>query len=60
MHLPQGDYHTLSGYIVMTTESIPEEGDKIRLNGYEFVVEEVSDKKIEVVHVRLVDDDPDD
>lgn len=55
---PEGnDYTTLSGYIVMTTGEIPEEGSSIELNGYQFTFEQVSNKKIEVVQVtRLYDD----
>lgn len=54
LHFPEGDYHTLSGYLVMTTEEIPTKDTKITLNGYTFVLEQVSDTKIEVVRV-LVD-----
>jgi len=47
--LPSGDYQTLSGYIVMTSGSIPEEGAEIELDGYKFILESVSDTKIETV-----------
>ena len=46
-----GEYHTLSGYIVMTTESIPNQGDEVILGKYRFVLEMVSDTKIETVRV---------
>ena len=49
--LPEGDYHTLSGYLVMTHGAIPERGDVMELNGYRFVLELVSDTKIETVRV---------
>ncbi len=51
IHLPEGDYHTLSGYLVMTTETIPEQGAEIELNDYKFVLELVSDTKIETVRI---------
>jgi len=41
----------LSGYLVMTTENIPEEGADIELDGYRFILLSVSDKKIETVKV---------
>jgi putative hemolysin len=51
IELPEGDYHTLSGYLVMTTETIPEQGAEIELNGYKFILEMVSDTKIEMIRV---------
>jgi CBS domain containing-hemolysin-like protein len=49
--LPEGDYHTLSGYLVMTTETIPEKDQEVILDGYRFIFELVSDTKIEMVRV---------
>jgi len=51
LNFPEGDYQSLSGYVVMTTEDIPNQGDVINLAGYKFVLEEVSDTKIEVIRV---------
>lgn len=51
LNFPEGEYHTLSGYIVMTSGSIPEPNAKIQMDGYDFILEEVSDTKIEVVRV---------
>ena len=51
------DYSTLSGYIVMTTGEIPEEGSEIELDGYKFSFEHVSDKKIELVRVTKLHDE---
>ena len=49
INLPLGDYQTLSGYIVMTSGNIPEQGAEMELDGYKFVLESVSDTKIETV-----------
>ena len=54
LELPEGDYTTLSGYLVMTTGNIPEQGDEIELLGRRFVLEEVGDTKIELVRVEIV------
>lgn len=51
LHLPEGEYHTLSGYLVMTTGSIPQQGEEIELNGTRFILEQVSETKIETVKV---------
>ncbi len=51
LNIPEGEYHTLSGYIVMTSGSIPQENEKIQMDGFDFILEEVSETKIEVVRV---------
>ena len=51
LDFPEGDYHTLSGYLVMTTATIPEQGVEIQLHGYRFILELVSETKIETVRV---------
>jgi len=48
---PTGDYNTLSGYIINATQSIPEQGARITLDDKNFVLELVSDRKIETVRV---------
>lgn len=56
LDLPEGEYSTLSGYIVMTTETIPEQGSEIILGNYKFVVESVSETKLETVRVIRLDE----
>ena len=51
LRLPEGEYHTLSGYLVMTIAHIPAQGDEIVLNGLKFILDSVSDTKIETVRV---------
>ena len=51
LNFPEGDYLTLSGYLVMTLENIPKMGSEIILDGYKFILELVSDTKIELVRV---------
>jgi CBS domain containing-hemolysin-like protein len=55
LDFPDGDYHTLSGYIVMTKEMIPEEGEEFRLENYHFSLENVSSTKIETVRVKVLE-----
>jgi len=52
LELPAGDYQTLSGYIVMTSEIIPELNQKIELEDMLFTIEEVDETKIEIVRLR--------
>ena len=52
--LPESDdYDTLAGYIIHKLESIPDPDEKIDLDGYHFVITEVSGKKIEQVCLKL-------
>lgn len=46
-----GDYNTLSGYIIHTEETIPEQGSEIIIGAYKFIPELVSNTKIETVRV---------
>ena len=55
LRIPEGDYTTLSGYLVMTTGQIPEQGDIVELGHLSFVFEEVSDTKIETLRVTVLD-----
>ncbi len=61
LNLPEGEYHTLSGYIVMTSGKIPEEeGEVIEQDGFEFTIEKLSDTKIEVIRVKLLPEEEED
>ncbi len=51
LDLPEGDYQTLSGLIVMSEETIPEENVEIRIGNNKFILESVSDTKIEKVRI---------
>lgn len=57
LDFPTGEYHTLSGYIVMTNQSIPDEGEELILDGYRFLFEKVSDTKIETLRVSVITHD---
>jgi CBS domain containing-hemolysin-like protein len=45
------EYSTLSGYIVQTNEAIPKVDDQIRLECYDFIIEEMSDTRVELVRL---------
>lgn len=53
LNIPEGDYNTLSGYIVMTSGEIPEQGQELIMGTHKFVFESVTEKRIEIV--RLID-----
>ncbi len=47
------NYETLGGLIVNHTEEIPQKGEKVKIDNYEFVILEVSTTKIELVELNL-------
>ncbi|NNE26998.1 MAG: HlyC/CorC family transporter [Saprospiraceae bacterium] len=51
LELPEGEYQTLSGYIVMTSEGIPLQGEQVELENKIFKIVEEDDTKIELVRV---------
>jgi len=51
LDFPEGEYTTLSGYLVMTSESIPEKDTEIEMDGYTFIIELVGDTKIDTIRV---------
>lgn len=59
LHFPEGEYHTLSGYIVMTLGRIPMQGERLEMDGYLITAEMVSDTKVETAKVYCLTDDRD-
>lgn len=58
LELPEDEnYETLGGLIVNHTEGIPEEGDVVDIDGYQFHILQTSTTKIELVKVRVVEND---
>ena len=57
LNIPDGEYQTLSGYIVMTSEDIPQLGEQVTLGSYCFKIEEVDETKISMVRVIKLPED---
>jgi CBS domain containing-hemolysin-like protein len=54
--IPKSDsYGTLGGFIVDSTKEIPQKGDIITIGIYHFVIEEATNKKIELVKMTIKD-----
>ena len=48
--IPENDsYGTLGGFIVDFSKEIPQKGEQITIGKYQFIIEEASNKKIELV-----------
>jgi CBS domain containing-hemolysin-like protein len=56
LNIPESDsYGTLGGFIVDYTKEIPHKGNKISIGNYNFVIEEASNNKIELVKMTVMD-----
>lgn len=54
LNIPESeDYETLGGLILFELANIPEKNSKLKIDGFSFVVEEVTDRRIEIVSVYL-------
>ncbi len=54
LNIPEEDsYGTLGGFIVNSTKEIPQKGEKIVIDSFHFVIEEASNKKIELVKMTV-------
>lgn len=54
LNIPESDsYGTLGGFIVDSTKEIPQNGDVITIGNYRFIIEEATNKKIELVKLTV-------
>lgn len=58
--LPEGEYHTLSGFVVTEAERVPEEGEALELRGFVCRMIEVTNTRIEVIHISLAPEEVED
>ena len=57
-NLPENEnYETLGGLIVNSTEEIPEQNEKVKIDKFLFTILEVSNTKIDVVSLHILKDD---
>lgn len=53
-NIPEGEnYETLGGFIVNHTEEIPQQGEMVKIDDFEFIIQEVSNTKIELVELKI-------
>jgi len=54
--IPESDsYTTLGGFIVNFTKEIPQKGENIQIENYHFIIQEATNKKIELVKMTIKD-----
>ena len=58
LHLPENEnYETLGGLIVNHTEEIPRQNDVVRIDAFKFTILEVSNTKIDLVELKVLEED---
>jgi len=58
LNLPEGEnYETLGGWVVNHTEEIPEQGGTVRIEQFRIKILEVSNTKIELVELEIMQED---
>ena len=56
LNIPENDsYGTLGGFIVNTSKEIPQKGDQINVDNFQFLIEEATNKKIELVKMTILE-----
>ena len=52
--IPEGDYETLSGFLLQEFERIPKEGEDLKLEDWLITIDSVSDRQIEFVRFKQI------
>jgi CBS domain containing-hemolysin-like protein len=52
LKLPEGEYHTLSGFVVTEAERVPEQDESLSLKGFQMRMLEVTNTRIHMIHLR--------
>lgn len=55
LDIPEGEYETLSGYIVTSCEDIPDQGETIRIDHFELRIVKATDKRIMLVQLKVLE-----
>ena len=56
LNIPESDsYSTLGGFIVDFSKEIPQKGSQINIGNFQFIIEEATNKKIELVKMTILD-----
>ncbi len=57
INIPEGDYQTLAGFMVMTSGNIPDVEEEITIENYQLQALQVSDKKVEIIRLVVLDEE---
>lgn len=51
LELPEGDYETIAGFVVVNNEDIPEVNETVHIENFEILIMEASDNRIETIQL---------
>jgi putative hemolysin len=54
LNIPEGEYETLSGYILAKHEDLPNQNEELYIDHFKFDIVSVSDKRIETVKLKVI------
>lgn len=54
LEIPEGEYNTLGGFITANHEDIPQKGERILIDNYEFIIQKSSGAKVEEVILKVL------
>jgi CBS domain containing-hemolysin-like protein len=57
LEIPEGEYHTLGGYIIFCSERIPSVGEVIHHGSFEFIIKTLIGARIEEVELRILQEE---
>ena len=55
LNIPDGDYETLAGFIVVTNEDIPLKNELVEINNFKIKILKAENNKLELVHVKITE-----
>ncbi|MBX2842163.1 MAG: hemolysin family protein [Flammeovirgaceae bacterium] len=56
-NIPEGDYETLGGFILLVNENIPKIGDEIFTENFKFIIKSMEDARIDMVHMTILENE---
>ena len=57
LEIPEGEYHTLGGFIIFCSERIPMVGEVIHHGSFEFIIKTLNGARIEEVELRILEEE---
>jgi Mg2+/Co2+ transporter CorB len=54
LEIPEGEYSTLAGYIVVNNEDIPNQNEVVFVDQFEIRILKASNKRIDLVRLRVL------
>jgi putative hemolysin len=60
LNIPEGEYETIAGYVIVNHEDIPEENETIRIDNFEITIVSAEDNRLETLRIKVLSDSDED